>query len=129
MPGGAPVDRPAPAAAVLGDVRADVELAQLHHEVYGVIALVGTDLVPSVDLSMMRSGSAVPTKGLGRTVRIHSVTRDQLLSLYRSTSVEMVRIRPSSSRDKSAVCTSAASRPIAFALWRLLRTAGLARSA
>jgi hypothetical protein len=43
MPGGAPVDRRAPAAAVLGDVRAHVELAQLHHEVLGVVALVGPE--------------------------------------------------------------------------------------
>jgi hypothetical protein len=43
VPRGAPVDCRAPAAGVLGDMRAHVQFAQLHHEVLRIIALVGRE--------------------------------------------------------------------------------------
>src|SRR4051794_27141173 len=42
MPGGAAVDRRAPPALVLRDMRGERALAQLPHEVGGVVGLVGT---------------------------------------------------------------------------------------
>src|SRR3546814_7194112 len=43
MAGGAPVDRRAPTPGILRQMRAHVQLAQFHHEVAGVVALVGAE--------------------------------------------------------------------------------------